>query len=115
LALTGLAQVAGWIVLSTMLAERTSAGQGTTMTLNGSFLGVGGALGAAAGGVLIDTAGYTTFGALMLLAAMASALLGWRGYRLDATPAVYNVDAVTVAGEKRGIDDGRDNAPPNDG
>lgn len=115
LALTGLAQVIGWVVLSTMLAERSNAGKGTTMALNGSVLGVGGALGTAAGGVTIDLAGYAALGTLMLLAAVASALLGWTGYRRAGAPEVYNGNPVTVMGENRGIDDGRDIAPSDDG
>ena len=102
LALTGMAQVIGWVVLSTMLAERSSAGQGTTMALNGSVLGVGGALGTAAGGVAIDLAGYAALGTLMLVAAMASALLGWAGYRRGVAPTVYNGDAVAVMGNEQG-------------
>lgn len=101
-ALTGLAQVAGWIVLTTMLAERSRAGQGTTMALNGSLLGVGGAAGSAIGGITIDLAGYETFGALVLLMAMASALLGWAAYRLDAAPATYNDVTATVMGREQG-------------
>ncbi len=115
LALTGVAQVAGWVVLSTMLAERSGGGQGTTMALNGSVLGIGGALGAAAGGVTIDRAGYAAFGTLVLLFAMASALLGWRGYRRAGVPGVYNDNRVAVLGENRGTDDGRDIAPSDDG
>ena len=72
------------------------------MALNGSVLGVGGALGTAAGGVTIDLAGYAALGTLMLLAATASALLGWAGYRRGGAPAVYNGETVAVMGENRG-------------
>jgi predicted MFS family arabinose efflux permease len=77
LGLTGLAQVIGWVTLAALLAAETPIGQGTTMVLNGSVLGVGGALGTASGGVLLGLGGYGALGILFPAAAVLSAALVW--------------------------------------
>lgn len=74
---TGLTQIAGWVCLATILANETPVGQATTMVLSRAVLGLGGALGAAAGGLLLELSGYPALGVLYLLAALSAAALVW--------------------------------------
>lgn len=79
---TGLTQIAGWVCLATILANETPVGQATTMVLSRAVLGLGGALGAAAGGLVLDHSGYPALGLLYLLAALIAAALVWARPRL---------------------------------
>jgi DHA1 family inner membrane transport protein len=74
---TGIAQAGGWVILATLLSEATPIGQGTTMVLNGSVLGIGGAIGAALGSLTLGLTGYGALGVVFPLAAFASGLMVW--------------------------------------
>lgn len=72
--LSGMAQVTGWVTLVGLLARATPGGQGATMVLNGSMLGLGGAAGSAVGGALLGMSGYGLTGMVLAAFAVASGL-----------------------------------------
>jgi MFS transporter, DHA1 family, inner membrane transport protein len=75
LALNGASQLVAWITLVGALARVSPVRQGATMVLNGSMLGVGGALGSALGAYAIATWGYGTLGVLPPALIVLSAIL----------------------------------------
>jgi DHA1 family inner membrane transport protein len=80
-ALAAFVQVAGWVSLAALLAEETPAGLATTMVFNGSVFGLGGAVGTAAGSVLLGIGGYAALGIALPLAAFGAAALALAGRR----------------------------------
>jgi MFS transporter, DHA1 family, multidrug resistance protein len=68
-------------ILTNLIAEESPCGAATTMVLNISVIGFGGALGAGYGGLLIGLGGYTALGIGTLPFAFISALLVWKPAR----------------------------------
>jgi MFS transporter, DHA1 family, inner membrane transport protein len=81
LAVAGGAQVTAWVTLIGTLSRVTPAGQGSTMVLNGSMLGIGGAAGTAAGGAAIGLVGYVALGGIFSLLTLVSAGCMWVALR----------------------------------
>ena len=65
-------------MLTSLIAEESPCGAATTMVLNISAIGLGAAVGAAYGGLVISLGGYTALGVGALPFAMVSAFLVWR-------------------------------------
>jgi predicted MFS family arabinose efflux permease len=67
----------GMVMVSTvvLLVDRSPAGRALTLTLNGSVMSFGMALGAALGGIVLGWGGYTALGACTLALPLASAIL----------------------------------------
>jgi predicted MFS family arabinose efflux permease len=68
-------------ILTSLIAEESPCGAATTMVLNISVIGFGGALGAGYGGLLVGLGGYTALGIGTLPFAFVSALLVWNPAR----------------------------------
>jgi predicted MFS family arabinose efflux permease len=64
-----------WVMFTTLLTSTTTAGQGTTMSLNATVSNLGSATGGIAGGALIALSGYLMLGIGLAIALIASALL----------------------------------------
>jgi predicted MFS family arabinose efflux permease len=64
-----------WVMFTTLLTSTTTAGQGTTMSLNSTVVSLGSAAGGIVGGGLIAFSGYLLLGAGLAIALIASALL----------------------------------------
>lgn len=67
----------GWVILVTLLSSETTAGQGTTMSLNQAMFALGSASGALLGGVLIALGGYTVFAMGLMGFMSVAAILVW--------------------------------------
>lgn len=81
----------GRVAFTTLLADESPAGAGTTMVLNASIITLGAGLGTLIGGGLIGVGGYGLLGMVLPLFAFVAALLLWLpGARSDgattATP-----------------------------
>lgn len=77
-ALTSFAAGVSWICMTTLIASESPAGPATTMVLNSSVFGLGSALSAATGGLLIATGGYEMLGIGFPIFTIAAALLTWQ-------------------------------------
>lgn len=77
IALAAFAAAIGWVGLTTLVAEETPAGAGTTMMLNMALFNVGASAGAGLGGILLATGGYSVVAMVLSLFGLASALLVW--------------------------------------
>jgi predicted MFS family arabinose efflux permease len=77
LLLTSFAAAVISVGATALLVAESPAGAGTTMVLNGSIINIGAAVGAALGGVLIATGGYTALGIGLPIFAFLGALLTW--------------------------------------
>jgi predicted MFS family arabinose efflux permease len=80
IALLALAAVAGgvsWVLLITLLAGETPAGQGTTMALSSAVFALGSALGGAFGGGLLALGGYPALAVGLAGFAVAATALVW--------------------------------------
>lgn len=74
----------GWVILVTLLSSETTAGQGTTMSLNQTMFALGSALGALLGGALIALGGYTVFAMGLMGFMSVAAILVWHPTRNTA-------------------------------
>jgi predicted MFS family arabinose efflux permease len=82
------------VATPTLLANETPAGRATTMALNGSATGLGTALGAGLGGVLLAVGGYSALGLSALAwCAASAALVWWSRPGHVAAPAVTELPA----------------------
>ena len=80
LALLSVAAIAGgaaWVLLVTLLATETPAGQGTTMALNAAAFALGSALGGGFGGGLLALGGYPALALGLTGFAFAATALVW--------------------------------------
>ena len=68
----------GFVVFVTLMSTETTAGQGTTMSLNAAMLALGGALGGLFGGLFLAVGGYALLGLGLMGFSFASAALVWR-------------------------------------
>jgi predicted MFS family arabinose efflux permease len=87
---------AGWlmhgvVMVSTvvLLVDRSLAGRAITLTLNGSAMSFGMALGATLGGIVLAGAGYLALGACTLTLPLAAAILVSVGHFGPAEPSVF--------------------------
>jgi predicted MFS family arabinose efflux permease len=85
-------------LLTSLIAEESPCGAATTMVLNISVIGFGGALGAGYGGLLVGLGGYAALGPGILPFAIASALLVW-------TPRASGMSVAPVVGSPAGTTD----------
>jgi DHA1 family inner membrane transport protein len=67
----------GWVGLTTLLAEETPAGAGTTMVFNMALFNLGASAGAGLGGILLAAGGFGTVAVVLGLFGVLSALLAW--------------------------------------
>jgi predicted MFS family arabinose efflux permease len=86
MSVAGLSQVTAWVTLVGVLSYVTPVGQGSTMVLNGSMLGVGGAFGSAIGGTVIAFLGYPALGVILALTATFSGVVMWLALRRSPEP-----------------------------
>ena len=80
----------GMIMVSTvvLLIGQSPAGRATTLTLYGSAMNLGVALGAALGGLALARAGYVALGLCTLALPLVSAVLVWsRSFEPEQAPA----------------------------
>jgi DHA1 family bicyclomycin/chloramphenicol resistance-like MFS transporter len=73
--LAGILGAVDWVGLTTLVAEETPAGSGTTMALVGAPAGVGAAAGGVVGGALLAIAGYDRLGLGLLCFPVTAARL----------------------------------------
>lgn len=84
LTIGGLASGVGFVVFVTLMSTETSAGQGTTMSLNAAMIALGGAFGGLFGGLLLAIGGYALLGLGLMGFSFAGAALVWRPGVLEA-------------------------------
>ncbi len=80
--------------ITTLISNETPAGQATTLVINEAIFGLGAAIGAAAGGLLLDLGGFRALGGAMPIFALIATAFVWQPRRTRRRPPAAGPDVA---------------------